>query len=102
MVEVTKATFQRPSALTQTGDKNRERILYEVGNALACWEHNEQAFARIFSKLVHPTGSGFAAQRAYGEIIATPTKRQMIASAGEIFFRISPTGVRFGRTQIAA
>jgi hypothetical protein len=39
---------------------------------------------------VHPNGSGFAAQRAYGEIIATGAKRQMIESAAEIFFRNFP------------
>jgi hypothetical protein len=83
----------RPKPLTQVGDKNHEQILYEVGRALSAWEGAEQGFAKIFAKLVHPVGSGFAAQRAYGEIIAIPTKRQMIESAAEVFFRNFPDPV---------
>jgi hypothetical protein len=90
MVEVTKETFIRPKPLTQIGDRGHENILLAVGKALNAWEHSERSFARIFSKLVHPTGSGFAAQRAYGEIIATASRRQMIESAAEIFFRNFP------------
>jgi hypothetical protein len=90
MFDITKETFIRPKQLTEAGDKDHEKILYAVGKALGAWEFGEQSFARIFSKLVHPTGSGFAAQRAYGEIIAIGTKRQMIESAAEVFFRNFP------------
>jgi hypothetical protein len=90
MAEITNQTFIRPNPLTQIGDKGHENILYAVGKALSAWEHSERMFARIFSKLVHPNGSGFAAQRTYGEILATVTRRQMIESAAEIFFRNFP------------
>jgi hypothetical protein len=90
MSEITKETFFRPRPLTQIGDKGHDNIFRAVGNALNAWENCERSFAHIFSRLVHPNGSGFAAQRAYGEIIATATKRQMIESAAEIFFRNFP------------
>jgi hypothetical protein len=90
MVEIAKETFLRPKPLTQIGDKGHDKIFSAVGNALNVWENCERGFAHIFSRLVHPNGSGFAAQRAYGEIIATASRRQMIESAAEIFFRNFP------------
>jgi hypothetical protein len=90
MVEITKETFLRPKPLTQIGDKGHDKIFYAVGKALNVWENCERGFAHIFSRLVHPNGSGFAAQRAYGEIIATANRRAMIESAAEIFFRNFP------------
>jgi hypothetical protein len=90
MAEITKEMFLRPRPLTQIGDRGHEKIFTAVGKALNAWENCERGFAHIFSRLVHPNGSGFAAQRAYGEIIATGIKRQMIESAAEIFFRNFP------------
>jgi hypothetical protein len=87
--EITKEAF-RPKQLSKTGDKGHEDIFAAVGIALSAWENCERSFAHIFSRLVHPNGSGFAAQRAYGEIIASGTKKQMIESASEIFFRNFP------------
>jgi hypothetical protein len=90
MADITKETFNRPKQLSKIGDKGHEDIFRAVGNALNAWENCERSFAHIFSKLVHPNGSGFAAQRAYGEIIATASRRQMIESAAKIFFRNFP------------
>jgi len=82
-------TFKRP-ALAETGDKEPNAFFHAVGEALNEWENTEKSFAHIFSKLVAPRASGFAAQRAYGTIIANPVHRQMIAAAAEIFFRNFP------------
>ena len=64
MAEITKESFLRPRPLTQIGDRGHERIFTAVGKALNAWENCERSFAHVFSRLVHPNGSGFAAQRA--------------------------------------
>ena len=70
MPEITKGAF-RAKQLSSVGDKGHDAIFAAVGRALDAWENCERGFAHIFAKLVHPTGSGFAAQRAYGEVVPT-------------------------------
>lgn len=82
-------SFERPPLAT-TGDRDTAQIPAAVGSALSTWENAERSFAAIFSKLVSPSGSGFAAQRAYGNIVAAAVRRQMIESAAEVFFRNFP------------
>jgi hypothetical protein len=82
--------FRRPAELAKIGDKDANDIMLAVGNALSTWEHTERSFAHIFAKLVSPPASGFAAQRAYGTIVATAVRRQMIEAAAEVFFRNFP------------
>src|SRR5690242_7929440 len=81
--------FNRPP-LAETGDKDPQQIHLAVGIALSQWEYTEQNFAGVFAKLVSPSASGYAARRAYGEIVPANVRRQMIESAAEVFFRNFP------------
>jgi hypothetical protein len=90
MSQITKEAFRAKQLSSPGCDKGHEAIFSAVGKALNAWENCERSFALIFARLVHPTGSGFAAQRAYGAIVPTGTKRSMIDSASEIFFRNFP------------
>jgi hypothetical protein len=82
--------FRRPP-LAEQGDKESSTIYSAVGLALSTWEHTEQRFAAVFSKLVSPPASGYAAQRAYGTVVPANVRRQMIESASEVFFRNFPS-----------
>jgi hypothetical protein len=82
--------FKRPDHFAKVGDKDAHALHLAVGEALGIWENTERGFASIFAKLVAPRGSGFAAKRAYGTIIASAVRRQVIEAAAKIFFRNFP------------
>jgi hypothetical protein len=86
----TENPFKRPDP-AEIGDTKPDTIYPAVGEALSTWENTERGFASIFAKVVAPIGSGFAARRAYGTIIANRVRREMIGAAAEVFFRNFPS-----------
>jgi hypothetical protein len=69
---------------TKDGDSDADILYLPIGRALTNWEQVEEECAVLFSLLVDSFSE--AAYRAYGCIIATSTKSEMLKSAAETFF----------------
>lgn len=72
--------YARPSRLP-TGDPKPDQIYYAVGLALTTWELLEREQARLFSVLVNDRSG--AAERAYGVVMPTRLKKEMIIQAAK-------------------
>jgi hypothetical protein len=71
------------------GDKTPEQIFLAVGRALTKWEGVEVSLGSIFTALIGSVdvpGSYIPAVRAFGAVINSSTRSEMILQAAEAFF----------------
>jgi hypothetical protein len=73
------------------GDKSEDVTFAAVGRALSNWEYFEGYFSMVFSYLVGAGAESLAAIRAYGTVMASSTRQQMVQSAAEVYFRRNPS-----------
>ena len=81
--------WARPPIVPQMrGDKTHEQIYLAVGAALSCWEAIETTMSLIFLHVseVHEGASATAAQRSFGVVESSATRRKMIIEVAKNFF----------------
>jgi hypothetical protein len=72
------------------GNQVAKDIFSSVGYALSEWEQCETSFAALYTIFVKPTGGTHTAFRAYGAVMSSGSRRDMIAAAAEAFFATFP------------
>ena len=77
--------FAKPPKAT-SGDVNATDIYTSVGFSLHSWENCEIACATIYSALVMPASDNHTLMRAYGVIVSSSTRREMIEASCEAYF----------------
>jgi len=77
--------FANPILATE-GDSNASAIYQKVGVALDRWERCEVSFAVLYSALILANADNHVLLRAFGSVIASNTKREMIWHANDAFF----------------
>ena len=82
--------FNPRPPISPQGNSSDDEVHLAVGRALSAWEYAEDSFANIFRRLVAPGKSGYAARRAYGNVIAALTRDSLIKETAKIFFRNFP------------
>lgn len=91
---MTKTTFQRPlvefprgawdrPGLNNAGARTADEIYIWVGRALTVWENTEFSFAKIYGLLFGNNSA--AAERSYGVVTSTKTKKEMLKQAALFF-----------------
>lgn len=81
--------FVRPQ-LSEAGDKDPDTIFLAVGRALSAWEHAEAGFAHLYGTFIKPMYASYAAKRSYGTVASARARKQLLASAAQVFFRNFP------------
>jgi hypothetical protein len=79
----------RPPKLP-VGDADPNALLYAIGAALSAWEMTEVTYSYLFNTLTRPRTQSPAIRRAYGSIIASRSRREMIEAAADVFFHNFP------------
>lgn len=85
--------FEPRPKILKVGDTDPREILVAVGNALGSWEMAEVSFAHLFNALVRPQINSPALRRAYGSIISSKVRREMIEASADVFFHQFPNTV---------
>lgn len=79
------AIWDRPPA-REKGDEDADEIYRAMGSALSTWEMVEDVFATLFQELVD--SESIAAKRAYGAVVASGGRRDLLKAAAEVYFHI--------------
>jgi hypothetical protein len=78
--------------IPENGERSAEPLFRAVGEAISCWEHVEQSIALLFTFVT--TGKYYdvsgPALRAYGAIIGTSARIEMVRAAVESYGRLHP------------
>jgi hypothetical protein len=72
------------------GDADKEVLFAAVGKALSSWETLEGRLALIFGHLVSPKGDDLPALRAYGALLTSHGRCELLLGAAEGAFFLSP------------
>ena len=73
------------------GDWSEVEIYASVGRALSQWELFEIAFADLFAAFLTPSTYSLPAQRAYGSIVTSRGRVEMVRAAGTAYFAAMPS-----------
>jgi hypothetical protein len=76
--------YWAPPLPASSGDDYPDAIHLEVGRALAAWEGVEEVFAALFGCFVD--ADTWAADRAFGSVASSSTRREMLLNAASVFF----------------
>jgi hypothetical protein len=88
---MTRPFKNRPPA-PSSGDSDPDTLYLLVGRSLTMWEFTETQFARLFSHIIRPgIGSG-PAKRAYGGVVSSNGRKDLIQRSSDVFFRFFPNG----------
>jgi hypothetical protein len=86
-----RKSWDAPFALK--GDSSEDDLFKAVGRALTDWEFVEEALARVYAALMRcDLNSPTPAVRAYGAIIGSKARIDMILAAGEAYLSLPYTG----------
>ncbi len=81
--------YDRPP-IPKKGSRSAKVIHTAVGDALTAWEFLEMEYAGVFDVLMGVKTPSHASHRAYGAVMVSSTRREMLAAAAEAFFSVFP------------
>jgi hypothetical protein len=85
-----KNPFEPRPPILPVGDSDPRSIVPLIGEVTTSWEAAEISYSYLFSTIVSPVAGSRAVRRAYGSVISARTRKEMIESAGELFFHVFP------------
>lgn len=76
----------KKSVYAKIGNPVAKDIYTSVGYALTQWELSEASLGSLFTAFVKPTGGNHLAYRAFGAVLVSGSRREMILEAAEVYF----------------
>jgi hypothetical protein len=89
----------KKSVYSENGDEVARELYVSVGYALTQWELSESSLGTLFAAFVKPTGGNHIPYRAFGNLLSSGSRRDMVLEAAETYFTYFPNEELFDKIE---